>query len=342
VVDLVGHSVQLGRPRQAEIARVATRQGGPIAHHQLVRLGVEPAAIQQWLRRGRLHQLYRGVYALGHEAVTPKGRLIAALLACGPGAAISHQSCGWWCGYWTPEPDLVDVTAPGRSRKGQRGIRLHLVRNLDPRDVTTRAGVKVTTPERTLLDLAEVTTAQRLRLAIDEADERGLWRPEKVKATLERSPGRRGHRPLRVLLSDLHAEPLLRSELEVAFNKLCDEHRLPRPITNTEVGGYEVDAVWPEYNLVVEVDSRQFHLNGKAFEDDRLKDAELVARGYRVIRVTHRQLKQDPAGAASRIQAALAQSAAPAIRRQASTVNRSTVAPLGQSPSDAVYKSLLT
>jgi very-short-patch-repair endonuclease len=288
---------------------VATRQGGPISHHQLVWLGVEPATIQQWLRRGRLHQLYRRVYALGHQAITPKGRLVAALLACGPEAAISHQSCAWWCGFWKTEPDEIDVTVPGRGHRGQRGIRLHLVRSLDPRDLTTRAGLKVTTPERTLLDLAETTTIQRLRLAIDEADGRGLWRPDKVEATLRRSPGRRGRKPLRVLLSDLEGEPLLRSELEAMFNTLCDDHRLPRPISNAQLNGYEVDAYWPEYNLVVEVDSREFHLNGKAFEDDRLKDAELVAAGYRVIRVTYRQLSQDPAGVARRIRRALAATA---------------------------------
>jgi len=287
---------------------VATRQGGPIAHHQLVRLGVAPAVIQQWLRRGRLHRLYRSVYALGHQAITPKGRLVAALLACGPGAAISHQTCAWWCGFWKPEPDLIDVTVPGRSRKGRPGIRLHLVRTLDPRDITTRSGVLVTTPERTLLDLAETTTTQRLRLAIDEADRLGLWRPDRVKATLTGSPGRRGRKPLRVLLSDLDAEPLLRSGLEALFTSLCDEQQLLRPIMNAEVEGYEVDAFWPEYRLIVEVDSREFHLNGRAFEDDRLKDAELVARGYRVIRVTYRQLKQDPAGVARRIRGALAQS----------------------------------
>jgi very-short-patch-repair endonuclease len=288
---------------------MATRQGGPISHRQLVAFGVGPATIQHWLRRGSLHQLYRGVYALGHQAITPMGRLIAALLACGPAAAISHQTGAWWCGFWKAEPSEIDVTVPGRSRSGQPGIRLHLVRTLDPRDITTRAGVKVTTPERTLLDLAEVTTAQRLRLAIDEADRLGLWRPDRVEAMLKRSPGRRGLSPLRRLLSDLEAEPLLRSELERLFNDLCDKHRLPRPIANTEAGGYEVDALWPGERLIVEVDSRRFHLNGHAFEDDRLKDAELVAAGYRVIRVTYRQLTRDPEGVARRIRRALAATA---------------------------------
>jgi len=303
---------------------MAGRQGGVISHEQLLALGVTPAAIKHQVASGRLYRYFRGVYAVGHMAVSARGRLLGALMSYGPEAVISHRSCAWWCGYWTPEPDEIDVTVPGRGRRGQRGIRLHLVRKLDPRDVTTRAGVTVTTPERTLLDLAEVTTAQRLRLAIDEADRLGLWRPDKVEATLKRSPGRRGHKPLRVLLSDLHAEPLLRSELEGTFVNLCDSQRLPHPITNTDVDGYEVDAFWPDHNLVVEVDSRKHHLNGKAFEDDRLKDAELVAAGYRVIRVTHRHLKHDPAGAARRIRAAIAQSAR------------------GQSPSDAVYKSLLT
>jgi very-short-patch-repair endonuclease len=199
----------------------------------------------------------------------------------------------------------VDITVPGRSRRGQDGIKLHLVRSLDPRDVTEVNGVPITTPERTLLDIAEVLPMHQLRLAIDQADRRNRFHPEKIEALLARSPGRKGLKPLSTLLSDLQAEPLLRSEIEKLFRELCAEHDLPIPITNTAVNGHEVDAYWPEQRLIVEVDSRKYHLNGKAFEDDRLRDADHLAAGDRVMRVTYRQLKWDRRGVANRLRKAL-------------------------------------
>jgi hypothetical protein len=283
------------------VARLATQQGGPISHEQLLKLGVKPGAIEYRLASSRLHSVFRGVYALGHEAITPRGTLIAALLACGDEAMVSHLSAAHWWGWWRTTPKDVDVTVPGRSRKGQDGINLHLVRTLDGRDVTTRDGVRITAPPRTLLDLAEVLSLQRLRLVIDEADRRGQFHANKLQELLERSPGRRGQKPLRTLLTDFETEPLLRSELEVLFKDLCDEHALPRPLTNVEVEGHEVDAFWPAQRLIVEVDSRAHHLNGAAFEKDRLRDAELLVAGYVVMRITYRQLKGDPGAVATRI-----------------------------------------
>jgi predicted transcriptional regulator of viral defense system len=305
VVDLVVDNQPSGRPRLVLAGKLATSQGGPISREQLLRLGVSAGAISYWLASGRLYCVFQGVYLLGHEAMTPKGELMAAVLACGDGVVVSHLSAAHWWGFWRAAPASVHVTVPGRSRKGQRGIRVHLVRNLDARDVTRRHGVPITTPARTLLDLAEVLPLQKLRLAIDEADRRSLFRPNHVRELLQRSPGRRGLKPLSLLLSDLEAEPLLRSDLEATFKKFCADHALPEPVTNTRVSGYEVDAYWPEHKLIVEVDSREFHLNGKAFEDDRRRDADHLAAGYRVMRVTYRQLKLDRRGVAERLRKAL-------------------------------------
>lgn len=305
VVGKLGAYRPIRQPRHAEVAALATAQGGVVSHEQLLRMGMTRDAIKHRLASGRLHCVFRSVYALGHEAITARGRLIAAAMSYGPHAAISHFSAACYWGFWRKEPQRVHVTVPGRSRRGQDGIALHLVRDLDRRDVVVRDRIPLARPARTLLDLAEIVPIRELRLAIDEADRRNLFDPADVRSLLQRSPGRHGRKPLSVLVSDLQAEPLLRSKLEVIFATLCDEHRLPVPTMNAEVNGYEVDALWPAERLIVEVDSREFHLNGRAFEADRLKDAELVAAGYRVIRVTYRQLMEDPAGVARRIRGAL-------------------------------------
>jgi very-short-patch-repair endonuclease len=291
LVDFGTDSQSLDRPRLAKAAALAGRQGGPISHGQLLELGLPAGTIKYWLASGRLYCLFRGVYALGHTAVTRKGALMAAVLACGVEAVVSHLTAAWCWGYIKQRPTAVDITVPGRSRRGQEGIRLHLVRSLDQRDITVINGVPITTPERTLLDISEVLPRHQLRLAIDQADRKNSFHPERIEALLARSPGRKGLKPLRTLLSDLEAEPLLRSEIELLFHELCTERDLPIPVTNTKVLGYEVDAWWPEHNLVVEVDSREHHLNGRAFEEDRRRDAELLVAGIRVMRVTYRQLK---------------------------------------------------
>jgi AbiEi antitoxin C-terminal domain len=305
VVDFSADSQLLDRPRLSVAAALATKQGGPISHAQLVELGFGEGAIRYWLASGRLYCYFRGVYLLGHTAVTRKGALMAAVLACGDGAVVSHVSAAWCWGFIKKPPGRVDITVPGRRRKGQEGINLHSVRRLDPRDVTEVKGVPITTPERTLLDIAEVLPRHQLRLAVDQADRRNRFDPEQVHQVLTRNPGRKGQKPLRTLLSDLEAEPLLRSEIEKLFRELCEEYDLPIPITNTKVNGLEVDAYWPEQRLIVEVDSREHHLNGKAFEDDRRRDADHLAAGDRVMRITYRQLKWDRSGVAKRLRKAL-------------------------------------
>jgi transcriptional regulator with AbiEi antitoxin domain of type IV toxin-antitoxin system len=308
MADVVGsewNSHTFNRPPLAYVADFAADQGGPISHAQLLELGVSPDQIKYWSASSRLHCLFRSVYAVGHTALTRKGWLLAAVLACGENAVVSHLTAAWCWRYVKRRPMEVDITVPGRTRTGQDGINLHSVRRLDPRDVTVVKGVPITTPERTLLDIAEILPLHQLRLAIDEADRGNHFHPEKLQQVLQRNPGRRGQKPLRTLLSDLEAEPLLRSEIEKLFRELCHEYDLPIPTTNTEVNGHEVDAYWPEHRLIAEVDSRKYHLNGRAFEDDRRRDADHLAAGYRVMRVTYRQLRWDRRGVAERLRKAL-------------------------------------
>jgi Protein of unknown function (DUF559)/Transcriptional regulator, AbiEi antitoxin len=303
VVDIRIHSGSQRQPRPADLA---TEQGGPISREQLLALGVSPAAIKSWLRSGRLHCYLRGVYLLGHEAITVKGRMLAPVLSYGDGAALSHRSAGQWRGFHRTARRDVDVTVPGRSKRGQDGVDLHLVRSLDPRDVTEHEGVPITTIPRTLLDLAEVVSKQRLKRAIEELDRQRLFDAVELDELLKRSPGRHGLKPLRELLADFIYDELSREELEALFFDFCVERALPVPTMNVPILGYTVDAHWPGTNLIVELDSRAFHLNPKAFEEDRRRDAALLLAGYRVLRITYRQLTREPDRVAQTIRTLLA------------------------------------
>lgn len=304
--DVVDKRIHSGSKRQPRPGELATEQGGPISREQLLALGITPGAIKSWLRSGRLHCYLRNVYLLGHEAITAKGRMMAPVLAYAPGGVLSHRSAAMWWGLAQTARSKVDVTVPGRTRRKQDGIDLHLVRTLDPRDVTDHDGVPITTVPRTLLDLAEVVPPRHLERAVNEAERLRLFDTAAMQELLSRSPGRRGLKPLRDLLSDFLPEPHLRSEFERLFREFCVDFELPIPDMNIKVLGYEVDAHWPGTNLIVELDSRAFHLNPKAFEEDRKRDAALLLAGYRVIRITYRQLMREPNDVAMKISRLLA------------------------------------
>src|SRR5207302_645130 len=266
-------------------------QHGVVAHRQLVELGLGRKAIQYRLAAGRLHRLHLGVYAVGHPRVTGPGRWMAAVLACGDGALLSHRSAGALWGIGSGAGSRVDVTAIGRSRRGHPGITLHQVRGLHPDDRARRDGVPVTSLARTILDLAEVLNRSQLARAFEEAERLQLLDVRAIRRLCERSAGRRGLGPLGNLLSN-HMRPLpeTRSELERLFVDLCRAAALPPPALNVSVAGFEVDAVWQDRGLVVELDGFAFHRTRAAFERDRARDATLQLAGYRVLRLTARRL----------------------------------------------------
>jgi hypothetical protein len=265
-----------------------------VAAWQLLALGIGKGAIDYWLRCGRLHVIHRGVYAVGHPVLGDKGRLWAALLACGPKAVISHRSAAKLWGIRPNSRPAIDVTAPGRSRHRREGIDVHLVRQLDPRDVTTIDGIPVTTLARTLLDLAEVVPRSQLPRAIAEADYLRLFDLKAVQEVLSRSDGRRGVKALSLVLTAAVPKERTRSALEQAFLDFCDQRGIPRPKVNTHPDGPEVDMVWPQQGLIVELDGYQGHRTRRAFEGDRRRDAAHLLKGLRTIRVTHRWLTQEP------------------------------------------------
>jgi very-short-patch-repair endonuclease len=294
----------VGRPRDAEppdraVAALAARQHGVVRRDQLLSAGLTRHAIAHRVRTGRLHRLHPGVFAVGHTALTPTGRALAAVLACGRGAALSHRSAAVAWALLDDRPGPVDVTVLTQRRR-RAGMTLHRTSALSPSDVVRRDGVAVTTPVRTLLDLA-AAGASELERALTEARVRRLVADHELRV---RSHGRPGARALGLLLAEGPA--FTRSEAERRLLGLLARAQLPRPRTNVRVGAHEVDAYWPAQRLVVEVDGYAFHSSRAAFERDRLRDAALQATGHRVLRTTWRQLTDHPEAVVARIAAMLA------------------------------------
>ncbi|HEY8582537.1 MAG TPA: type IV toxin-antitoxin system AbiEi family antitoxin domain-containing protein [Capillimicrobium sp.] len=291
-----------GAPER-RIAAVAARQDGMVSTEQLALLGVPKNATSRRLVAGKLHPVLRGVHAVGHPQVTRRGRWHAALLASGPEATLSHRSGGELRGVLAPRPGPVDVTVPGAKGRRRRGVRSHSGR-LDPRDVELWEGLPVTTLSRTMLDLAEQISLRELVDALDRAEALRQYRPDEMADVLARARGRRGQRPLRrALLITRPQEVLTRSRLERRALKLVRVHRLPRPEVNVKLEGFEVDLLWRDARLAVEVDGRAWHGDGGAFESDRRRDTTLMIHGWRVARFTWRQVLNQPAWVASSLRA---------------------------------------
>jgi very-short-patch-repair endonuclease len=270
-------------------------------------LGYGASAIRRRLEAGRLHRVYRGVYAVGHRRLSLKGRWMAAVLACGPKAVLSHRAGAALWDLRSIPSGPIDITVPGRTRRGQTGIRVHNVRRLHPADRATRDGIPVTAVPRTLLDYAEVAGKQQLRHALDAAVRMEVLDGRALDALLARCLGRRGRRLVKAAVAELRGPaPWTQSELERAFLALIREDGLPEPRTNVMVAGYLVDMWWPEERLVVELDGYRFHKSRKQFEEDRLKDAKLLLEDCRVLRVTQRRVQYDREALLGDVEALLA------------------------------------
>jgi Protein of unknown function (DUF559) len=291
-------------PRGWGVVEIAERQHGVVAHHQLIGVGFRPTAIQRGVAAGRLHRLHLGVYAVGHRHLSREGRWMAAVLACGPRALLSHQDAATLLGLLRTSGNRVHVTA-GRPPEGHPGIVLHRSRRIHPEDREVEDGIQVTSVPRTLLDLAESVPQWLLGRAIDEAERRGLFDLRALDRLIERSHGRHGLRQLRAALRAYRPIPFTRSELERRFLDLCRQAGLPAPSVNLFVEGMEVDFVWPEQRVVVELDSQAHHRTTRAFEEDRRRDATLQVAGYRVLRVTHHRLEAEPLEVVREIRALL-------------------------------------
>jgi very-short-patch-repair endonuclease len=262
------------------VADLAARQNGVVARAQLLSLGVGEHAIDRRLKSGRLHRIHRGVYAVGHRVLTREGRWMAAVLACGPGATLSHDTAA---AAWELRRNdgLIHVTVRG-SRKAPKGIKLHRSPALTAAETTAIRGVPVTTPARTIVDLARRLSADELEPIVDLADQRGIVDFAALRSARSAS--------LKAVLRAYDPAPT-RSELERRFLRLCRRHKIARPETNALIHGYLVDFVWRDRRLIVEVDGYAYHRTPRRFESDRERDVELSTKGWRTLRFTWRQVQ---------------------------------------------------
>jgi very-short-patch-repair endonuclease len=230
---------------------------------------------------------------------------MAAVLACGRGAAISHRAAAVLQRLLERREEIIDVTV-GRSNRRRPGLRVHRSRTLTSEDVLIHRGIRVTTPTRTLLDLAETEPARELERAYDEAVAQRLVTSTSIVAAVERARGRHGTSELRALVTRFEEPAFTRSQAEEHCLALIRQAGLPLPRVNAPIGPHCVDFLWREAGLVVEVDGYRFHSSRAAFERDRRRDAHLQAAGFRVMRVTWRQLKQEPLAVVARLARVLA------------------------------------
>jgi Protein of unknown function (DUF559) len=278
-----------GASRGQRIARLAGRQHGVVARTQLFRIGLDRGALARRVAAGTLHPLHDGrVYAVGKSRLTKQGRYLAAVMACGSGARLSHRAAADLWGIRPADlPPEVTVAEVGRDVPG---VRIHRSRMLEPNDFTEIAGIPVTSVARTLLDLASVLKPPDLEVVVDRAERLGLFDLAAVVDVLERGRGRKGARTLRKVVAAYEASTQ-KSRLERDFRRLLETAPdIPAPCFNALLDGEtrtnEVDAVWAAQRLAVQVDGHEFHRTRRDRERDALSDGDLELAGYRVTRLT--------------------------------------------------------
>jgi very-short-patch-repair endonuclease/predicted transcriptional regulator of viral defense system len=266
------------------LADLAARQHGVVTTAQLAPFGIDRRGVWRRVRAGRLHRLHRGVYAVGHDRLTQRGRWLAAVLASGRAAVLSYRSAAALWGIRPTSSGLIEVTLPSLGGPSNRpGLWVHRTRRLGADEVTCHDGIPVTTPARTLADLRRVLPPDHIRAAIRRAE---VLR-------------------LEVGTQASYEPDLTRSDLERRFLSLCRRHGLPLPVMNVPIGQFVVDFLWPDRRLIVETDGFRHHGTRSAFESDRERDVRLKLLGYSVLRFTHRQVAEDAASVAAAVGALL-------------------------------------
>lgn len=283
---------QISERRSQRTWEMARRQHGVVTRGDLLGLGFSPKAIKHRVRTGRLHPVVHGVYAVGHPRLSPEGRWMAAVLACGPGAALSHRSAAALWGFGKEHEDYIDVSVRRDSETRLRGIRCHRRPNLPPSAITTRQNIPLIEPVQTFLDLATVTGPKGLERAINEADKRDVIDPDALRKALDDHAGNPGVRPLRQIL-DKHTFRLSDDELERLFRPLATAAGLFVPLTKVIVNEFEVDFFWPDLGLVVETDGWRYHRTPVTQTRDALRFQTHTAAGLTPLRFSHWQVKYE-------------------------------------------------
>jgi len=293
-------------PTREPLRALLESQHGVVARRQLRAVGLGDDAIDSRCRSGSLVRVARGVYAAGHGRLTDRGRWTAAVLSCGDGAVLSHRAAAVLWGIWGHSPAVIDVTVPRGGRESRPGIALHRSGRLGDGQVARSHGIPVTSPTRTLVDVAEVVERRVLERALDEVQRLRLCSERELRAGVERNPGRAGAARIAVVLAEHElGSTATVNEFEEAFLALCDGHGIERPEVNVPLGRYRVDFLWREPRLIVETDGYATHGTRRAFESDHERDVELGDGGWRVRRFTWRQLVGKPEWVASKVRAAV-------------------------------------
>jgi very-short-patch-repair endonuclease len=291
-----------------------------VTHRQLEAVGIRGSAVARRVATGRLERVYRGVFAVGHRQRTPEARWIAAVMACGRGAVLSHLDAAALWRIYDGRGPRIHVTTTG-SPRGKSDIRIHRTRRLHPADVTVKDGIPVTTVARTLIDLTDMLSSDRVLRAIREAEYLKLLDQDALVAAVERAHGRKRLSVLKQAMARHGPGQIVRDELEHRFLELVHAADLPDPDTNVKVQTrrreYTVDCIWRSEGVAVELDGRAAHIRAAAFEEDRARDAALSAIGLRPLRFTWHRVTAEGDEVIAELEATLAQlppSSAPSSR----------------------------
>ncbi|HET7589704.1 MAG TPA: type IV toxin-antitoxin system AbiEi family antitoxin domain-containing protein [Solirubrobacterales bacterium] len=291
------------RDDDRELSALARHQHGLVGRRQLLACGWSGTAIDKRIRSGRLHRVHPGVYCVGHRLLSRQGRWTAAVLASGPEALLSHRSAAALWGLRGHPGGAIHVTAPRKSTSTQR-IRRHF--SIVPHDERgVQEGIPATSVHRTIFDLAATEPVEAVAAMIREAEYLGRCQRLSLPDLLERHPGRRGSRRLRLALRRIGEEPAgrKRSRLEERFAPFLRRYRLPLPRFNDWIllgpKRFQVDCHWPGHRLIVELDGWEGHSSRSAFQEDRARDRALRVVDYSVIRLTWSQLEAEAEAVAS-------------------------------------------
>jgi len=270
-------------PADIAVAQIAAQQHGVVSIGQLLDRGLSKDGVLRRLHAGRLHRVHRGVYAVGHAGISQEGRWMAAVLACGEEAVLSHAGAAALWGLIDARNGPVDVSVPGRSGRARKsGIRLHRCSSLTGEHVMRRREIPTTTPARTVVDLRRVVPAWLWRRAVRQAEFLGLKLGPEIETDRTRSDPERD------------------------FLRFCRRHGLPAPEVNERVGSWTADFLWRDMRVAVETDSYAYHRGSVAFEDDRSRDLDLRRHGFDLRRFSHRQVREEPERVAADLRKALA------------------------------------
>jgi very-short-patch-repair endonuclease len=282
-----------GRDPHKSPWRLARRQHGVISRTQLLALGYTRHAIEHRVRSGRLHRIHRGVFSVGRPDLTRIGCFMAAVLACGGDALLSHESAAelWELRWQRPGP--IEVSIPAAASRRLRGVRLHRRRSLRPEDGAVKSQIPATSPARTIVDLATRLSGRQLEAVVNQAAVLDLITPQALRADVARMARQRGASAVRRLL-DRQVFRMTDSDLERRFLRLIREAGMSTPETGVGLNGFRVDFFWPELGLVVETDGLRYHRTPEQQARDRRRDQAHAAAGMTTLRFTDAQVRYEP------------------------------------------------